>query len=83
MQKLRATLFWGPYNKDPTILGCYYYIRGTLKFGNLQKSTESFVRCKEAAHAEDAGAVALIVYNDDRPARRPNTWRFMGSHKWG
>ena len=28
--KVRGTLFWGPYNKDPTILG--YYIR--VPFGN-------------------------------------------------
>ena len=39
-----------------------------------QKSTKSFPGpLKEAAHAEDAGAVALIVYNDDRPARKPKT----------
>ena len=24
-EKIRGILFWGPYNKDPTILG--YYIR--------------------------------------------------------
>ena len=35
--KIRGTLFWGPYNKDPTISGT---ISGSPIFGNAHKALQ-------------------------------------------
>ena len=44
-----GTLFWGPYNKDPTILGYYMTILGSPIFGNphIFNSTHAAALSKE------------------------------------
>ena len=37
-QKLRGTLFWGPYNKEPTFIGTKL---GSLIFGNSHLDSRS------------------------------------------